>query len=155
MNAATIKRLTTPKKITGYAVKRANTNAILLAAVKPKRRNKFNAVKVEADGYTFDSKAEHRRYCELKLLERAGEIDRLTVHPRWGFFGGEDDEMSASYEADFMYFVGHRRVIEDVKSEPTAAIAKFKLQRLLLWKFHGHTVTVIGCPDPLDKRTPK
>lgn len=44
-------------------------------------RNKYNAKKVRADGYIFDSQAEARHYEELKLLERAGEITEIRVHP--------------------------------------------------------------------------
>ena len=40
-------------------------------------RNKFNAIKTTIEGITFDSKREARRWQELKLLERAGEIERL------------------------------------------------------------------------------
>lgn len=45
------------------------------------RRNKYGATKVVKDGHTFASKAEARRYDELKLLERAKEIWGLAVHP--------------------------------------------------------------------------
>jgi hypothetical protein len=45
--------------------------------------NKYRAKKVVSDGITFDSLAEHRRYQELKLIERAGEIRDLKVHPRY------------------------------------------------------------------------
>lgn len=47
------------------------------------RRHKYGAKKVKLDGYTFDSKAEAKRYGELKLLEKNGEIDALIVHPRY------------------------------------------------------------------------
>ncbi len=36
--------------------------------------NKYHAQKVEFDGKRFDSRREARRYAELRLLERAGEI---------------------------------------------------------------------------------
>ena len=38
------------------------------------RRQKYNAKRQTIDGITFDSKKEARRYQELMLLERAGEI---------------------------------------------------------------------------------
>lgn len=49
--------------------------------------NKFGAKKVHDDGYCFASKAEHRRYCSLKLRQRAGQISGLTVHPRFTLKG--------------------------------------------------------------------
>lgn len=45
--------------------------------------NKYRAKKITADGITFDSLIEHRRYQELKLMERSGEIRDLQVHPTY------------------------------------------------------------------------
>lgn len=44
-------------------------------------RNKYHAKKARVDGYSFDSQAEARRYGELRLMEKAGEISGLKVHP--------------------------------------------------------------------------
>ena len=46
------------------------------------RKWSSNARKTEEDGHVFDSGAEHRRYCELKLLARSGEIQDLRVHTK-------------------------------------------------------------------------
>jgi hypothetical protein len=47
-----------------------------------------NAQKVALDGHVFDSKKEAARYQDLKILELAGVIEDLEVHPkyhnRWG-----------------------------------------------------------------------
>lgn len=40
---------------------------------------KYGSKKVTYDGIVFDSKKEMRRYCELKLLERAGKIKDLEL----------------------------------------------------------------------------
>ena len=57
----------------------AEARAIL---AKPKKRaNKFNACPTIVDGIRFASRKEARRYGELVMLERAGEILCLTVHP--------------------------------------------------------------------------
>jgi hypothetical protein len=45
------------------------------------RRHKYNARKVELDGYSFDSQAEARYYQQLKLRQKAGEICEIVVHP--------------------------------------------------------------------------
>ena len=37
-------------------------------------RSKYGNRKVARDGMTFDSVKEYRRFCELRLLERAGEV---------------------------------------------------------------------------------
>ena len=47
------------------------------------KRQKYNAVKTSIDGHKFDSKAEAKRYTELKLLERAGEISNLELQPKY------------------------------------------------------------------------
>ena len=44
--------------------------------------SKYRNVKTEVDGILFASKKEARRYSELKLLERAGEIAHLELQPR-------------------------------------------------------------------------
>jgi hypothetical protein len=47
------------------------------------RRNKHNARSTRIDGIYFPSQLEANRYKELKLLEKAGEIEQLVVHPRY------------------------------------------------------------------------
>lgn len=47
------------------------------AKLRLKRRSKYRAVPVQSpDGY-FHSTKEYRKWCELKLLERAGKIESL------------------------------------------------------------------------------
>lgn len=43
-----------------------------------KAPNKYGAKKTVVDGVTFDSKAEARRYQQLKLMQQAGEIIGFT-----------------------------------------------------------------------------
>lgn len=63
---------------------------------------------------TFDSKAEAKRYGELKLLEKAGKIFRLMLQPRYRLcalmstarqesFDGESLPSLGEYRADFRY----------------------------------------------------
>lgn len=82
--------------------------------------NKFRNVPTVVDGIRFASKAEARRYGELKLLERLGEISHLELQPAFKlavdgrpvqFRGGRQ----AKYIADFAYWDGEKRVVEDVK----------------------------------------
>ena len=91
------------------------------------RKNKFNARKVTIDGITFDSIAESKRYGELKILERVGEIADLFVHRRFPLI--VKDTRVGAYVADFTYeLVKEKRfVVEDVKSTATrTALYKFK-----------------------------
>ena len=97
------------------------------------RRNKYNAVKTKQDGYTFDSKAEAARYGELVILQAAGEIERLEVHPCFILQDSFTDatgtrQRAISYEGDFMYWQGDTHYVEDVKGVETAV---FKLKRKL------------------------
>src|SRR5262249_61502067 len=48
-----------------------------------RRGHKFNAIKVEIDGIKFDSKAEARRYQDLKLMP---QVSNLRAHPRFPVF---------------------------------------------------------------------
>lgn len=104
-------------------------------------RNKYNARKVEYDGYAFDSQAEYRRYCELRILESGGLIAYLDVHPLYKLMAGFTDnegvkERPVTYTPDFFY---HERqpdggiimVAEDVKSKATAKKRDYILVRKL------------------------
>ena len=39
--------------------------------------SKYHSKKITIDGMTFDSQKEYKRWCELRLLEKAGEITNL------------------------------------------------------------------------------
>jgi len=82
-------------------------------------RSKYNAVKAELDGFLFASQAEMRRYSELQLLEKAGEIKDLVIHPSWPL--KVNGELVCNYEADFQYYDIQKSalIIEDVKGMKT------------------------------------
>lgn len=70
--------------------------------------SKYHNKKVQIDMYVFDSIAESRRYKELALLERAGEIKDLELQPKFllqeGFKKNGKTYRKIEYVADFMYF---------------------------------------------------
>lgn len=107
---------------------------------KPARRSKYNAHRTVVDGRTFDSKAEARRYTELQLLLRAGEITRFDMQPRLVF--REQGEPMFTYVADFRYIdvKSGRQVIEDVKGVRTDV---YKLKKKLIERQHGITITEV------------
>jgi hypothetical protein len=80
-------------------------------------RSKYRAVKTEVDGITFDSKREAARYMELVLLERAGEISRLELQPKYDCV--VNGKKICTYKADFRYFNANGSVVEDVKGMKT------------------------------------
>jgi len=88
----------------------------LAAGSKRTRKSKHNNTKVECDGHTFDSKAEMRRYLDLRILQRAGKIRDLVLQPSYSIDTG-------IYTADFRYVDAERRriVVEDVKGHATDA----------------------------------
>ncbi len=93
---------------------------------------KYNSRPETYDGYHFDSQAELARYHELKLMERNGDIDSLTVHPVFLLMEGYEyygiKIRKVSYEADFSYFENGKKVVEDVKGFETR---EFKLKSKL------------------------
>ncbi|HEY5585691.1 MAG TPA: DUF1064 domain-containing protein [Ruminiclostridium sp.] len=83
--------------------------------------NKYGAKKTIIDGIKFASIAESRRYSELLLLQRAGQIESLRLQPRYTlqpkFSKGSTKYRCIEYVADFAYYDVKKgyEVIEDVK----------------------------------------
>lgn len=116
-------------------------------------RNKYHSRKITIDGRTFDSKKEYRRYRELALLEKAGQITGLKLQvpfelipaqyetfERYGKRGQrlQDGqrciEKAVLYRADFVYTEDGKTVVEDTKGFKTKDyIIK---RKLMLW-VHG------------------
>ena len=92
--------------------------------------NKYRNVKTTIDGIKFDSKAEARRYTELKLLEKAGEITDLKLQPRFilqhSFKHKGKTIRAITYMADFQYSENGKEIVEDVKGVETAV---FKIKK--------------------------
>ena len=82
--------------------------------------SKYHSKKIKApDGEIFDSRKEYKRWCDLTLLERAGEITNLQrqvpylllpehrepdlIGPRGGRRKGRIIERRLEYIADFTY----------------------------------------------------
>lgn len=92
--------------------------------------SKYHAEKVTLDGFTFDSKAEAKRYGELKALERAGEIRSLRVKPPFDL--SVLGAVIGTYVADFSYTAtaSDTLVVEDVKGAKTLPLARWKMKHL-------------------------
>lgn len=112
--------------------------------LKPKK-SKFKNIRTVIDGISFDSKREGARYCELKLLEKAGEIGNLELQPSFKLSCGDrpilikspgyPNGRQATYRADFAYWCPKRekRVIEDSKGYRTDI---FKLKKAIVEAMH-------------------
>lgn len=95
-------------------------------------KSKYNAVRVTDDNIVFASKLEHRRYCELKLLQKSGQIEGLSVHPV--FKAIVNGKHVCNIILDFQYFdkKANGLVYEDTKGAiPPISRLKFKLLRAL------------------------
>lgn len=109
------------------------------------KRPKYGNKKIEIDGIKFDSKKEGRRYQELLLLQRAGEISDLELQPRFSlvegvkFSGDKRAKPAIRYTADFAYtdVKTGKRVTEDVKSPVTRKKTDYKMRRHMMLAIHG------------------
>lgn len=127
---------------------------------------KYGNRKVVIDGIEFDSKKEARRYYELKLLQRAGQISELELQKEFELIPAQYEsferygktgkrlqdgkrciEKSCVYKADFAYRdKSGQLVVEDVKGyrDPASAgYAKFIIKRKLMLWVHGIKITEI------------
>ena len=89
-------------------------------------RSKYHAKPLVVDGIRFSSQREARRYGELRLLERAGQLWDLTLQPvfalhatQWPAPAGPPNVVGV-YRADFAYATATGTVVEDVKGVRTA-----------------------------------
>lgn len=116
-------------------------------------KSKYGSRKITRDGITFDSLKEYRRYCELRLLEKAGAITDLKLQipfelipaqyetfERYGKSGqrlkdGRNCiEKAVIYRADFVYQENGKTVVEDTKGFKTK---DYILKRKMMLYFHG------------------
>lgn len=107
---------------------------------KSRRRNKYGAQATEVDGLRFDSKAEARRYLQLKDMMRAGEISDLEIQVEYLLIPVQKvagrTERPVKYVADFRYKQGDQVIVEDTKSAPTKTKEYTIKRKLMLW-IHG------------------
>ena len=106
-------------------------------------RRKYRNQPVEIDGHKFASKAEARRYGELDLLARAGQITDLELQPKFVF--ELNGVRIGSYKADFRYWLPHSplAIVEDVKS-PASKTQAYQLRKRMMKAFHGIEVREVA-----------
>lgn len=100
--------------------------------------SKYGNKKTELDGIVFDSKAEAKRYSQLRMLERAGQISDLQRQVKFELVRGVRlygrSRPAIKYIADFVYNQGGHQVVEDVKGMLTPV---YRLKRHLMMAMHG------------------
>lgn len=111
------------------------------------RIHKYNARKTMVDNILFDSKAEARRYQELKLLVQAGEISNLELQPKFELQPGFKDRRSRkiraiSYYADFRYIKNEQVIIEEVKGYKKNAVWLLK-RKMFLYHYPEYELRIV------------
>lgn len=86
--------------------------------------SKYRAVITEVDGMKFASKKEAKRYTELRLLEKAGQIEQLQLQVPFPLHApNKNRDLLGKYVADFVYteLTGQDRIVrvEDAKGFKT------------------------------------
>ena len=103
---------------------------------------KYRNRKTQIENIVFDSKKEAQRYCELKLLEKKGEISQLQRQVPFELIpaevGADTKKLrSIVYLADFVYLTEKdgmlQKHIEDVKGVKTAV---YRLKKRLMWHLY-------------------
>ncbi len=115
--------------------------------------NKYHSRKVIKDGEKFDSVKEYKRYCELLLLEKAGEVADLKRQVKFVLIPAQYEyikrysksgkqlkdkrvllEREVAYIADFVYTDKNSHVVvEDTKGFKTP---EYRIKKkLMLWRY--------------------
>jgi hypothetical protein len=106
-------------------------------------KSKYNNVKCKYKGMTFDSKKELKRYQELEIMEKAGEIRKLKFHPAPYELSPDPKICKIKYYPDFIYELkvhiaenryGFMDVVEDCKGVKTPV---YNLKKKLLHAKYG------------------
>jgi hypothetical protein len=108
----------------------------MVQEMKPPVKTKYRSEATIVDGIRFSSKKEAKRWGELGLLERAGEIIDLKRQVRISLRGERDwiktpTGRDATYVADFTYIDNRsgEYTVEDAKGFRTP---EYKLKRAIL-----------------------
>ena len=110
---------------------------------------KYHSQKVTIGDYTYDSKKEYKRYTELALLQKAGQISGLHRQVKFVLIPAQYAEVpdtrigktkrkcverECSYIADFCYIQDGKQIVEDVKGVRTK---DYIIKRKLMLYVHG------------------
>lgn len=139
----------------GADAKRQITAQLLKKGETAPKASKYHAEKDERAGIKFDSKKEARRFDELMLLYKSGEIRKLKVHPEYtlleAYTALDGEKIRAlKYVADFSYernagtdTYGYQhwvKVTEDTKGVLTS---DYKIKRKLFKEKYGYSITEV------------
>jgi Protein of unknown function (DUF1064) len=130
-------------------MQRENSPMTVRLASWGKRASKYGNQRIKAAGVSFDSKSEARRWQELQLLQRAGEIRDLSLHPRFSL--DVDGHHICYYVGDYAYEARDPKspknwikVCEDRKAGRVTQTDVFKLKRKLMWAIYRIDILITG-----------
>jgi hypothetical protein len=108
-----------------------------------KKRRKYRNKPCEVDGIKFDSEKEAKRYSELKLLLKIGEIGLLERQKPFLLIEANETERKCVYVADFVYWDTKtgKQVVEDVKSDMTRKLPVYIMKRKLMKSKYNIEIT--------------
>ena len=104
------------------------------------RLSKYGNRQTYVLGKTFDSKHEAKRFAELQMMERAGEIWGLETQVPFELIPAQRTPdgktvRPVTYIADFVYYqVGKTKIVEDAKGFRTDV---YKLKKKLMLQVYG------------------
>lgn len=102
--------------------------------------SKYHSRKVTVNGIVFASHREARRYQELQMLLRAGEISQLQMQKKYTLIPAQKKpsggtERAVTYTADFVYKDRDgNEIVEDSKGVRTQ---QYIIRRKLMLRVHG------------------
>lgn len=102
---------------------------------QPKGPKYGNRKVTDAAGNVHDSTKEFRRWCDLQLREKGGEIARLRRQVPFACV--VNGILVCQYTADFVYSEGAAEIVEDVKSEATRKLPLYRMKVKLMAALHG------------------
>lgn len=102
---------------------------------RPVKRLKYGNTKIVVEGFKFDSLKEAKRWGELKLLERAGQIASLERQVRIKMI--VNGALVCTWVPDFRYVENGETVVEDVKSPITRKEPVYRIKVKLAKALHG------------------
>lgn len=115
---------------------------------EPKQKMKYHSQSVTTEsGVKFRSKAEEKRFYELKAMLDAGEISDLKLEPQFTLVEGykKPDGTRVKrlhYTADFSYIKDGKLIVEDVKSRVTKTEA-YGVRKTLMKDRYGIDIVEI------------
>lgn len=106
----------------------------LIEKASGQKKSRYRSKKVTIGSHTFDSQKEGKRYSQLFILQKQGEIFNLELQPTFPLIVGGVPIRDArgvvrKYKADFRYQEKTGRlVVEDVKSAITKQDPVYRLK---------------------------